>query len=77
MEKILMLGKIEDKRRSGWQKMGQSDSITDSMDTNLSEPWEMVKDREAWHAVVRGVEKSRTQLSDWTTTKKGYKPLVT
>ena len=50
-----MLGKIEDKRRSGWQKMGQSDSITDSMDTNLSEPWEMVKDREAWHAVVRGV----------------------
>ena len=66
-----MLGKFEGKRRSGWQKMGRSDSITDSMDVNLSEPWEMVKDREAWHAVVRGVKKSRTQLSDWTTTIKG------
>ena len=47
--------------------MGQSDSIPDSMDMNLSEPWEMVKDREAWHAVARGVEKSQTQLSDGTT----------
>ena len=66
-----MLGKTEGKRRSGWQKMGWSDSIPDSMDMNLSEPWEMVKDREAWHAVARGVKKSQTQLSDWTTTIKG------
>ena len=66
-----MLAKIEGERRSGWQKMGRSESITDSMDMNLSKPWEMVKDREAWHAVAHGVEKSRTQLSDWMTTIKG------
>ena len=51
--------------------MRSLDGIPDSMDMNLSEPWEMVKDREAWHAVARGVEKSQTQLSDWTTTIKG------
>ena len=69
MEKTLMLEKIECKRRSGWQKMGRSDSITDSMDMNLRELWEMVKDRKAWHAVVHGVEKSRTPLSYLTTIK--------
>ena len=59
-----MLGKTEGKRRSGWQKMGLSDSITDSMDMNLSVLQEIVKDREAWCAAVRGAAKSRTQLSN-------------
>ena len=60
MEKTLVLGKIEGKRRGGWQRMKQLDSITDSMDMNLSELWELVIDREAWHAVIHGVAKSRT-----------------
>ena len=63
-EKTLMLGKIEGKRRRGRQRMSWLDGITDSMNMGLGELREMVMDREAWHAVVHGVSKSRTRLSD-------------
>ena len=63
LEKILILEKIEGKRRRGRQRMRRLDSNTDSMDMNLSEFWETVKDRGAWQAAVHGVAKSWTQLS--------------
>ena len=65
LEKTLMPGKIKGRRRE-WQRMRWLDGITDSMHMSLSKPWEMVKDKGAWHVSVHGVLKSRTRLRDWT-----------
>ena len=75
LEKTLMLGKTEGRRRRGWQRMRWLDGIIHLTDRNVSKLWDIVKAREAWPAAVHGVEKSWTQLSDWKTT--GWRNIMT
>ena len=74
--KTLMLGKIEGRRRRGWQKLRWLDGINDTMDMNLGKLWEMVRDRETWCVAVHGVVKSQTSLDKWTTVQLAVVVLV-